>query len=59
MAVIVKTGQTMKSKLILWLALVLSGICATQRAYGFVAEIQINHTNLIKDYSFQIGRAHV
>jgi hypothetical protein len=42
----------MKPKLILWLALVLSGICATQRAYGFVAEIQINHTNLIKDYSF-------
>jgi hypothetical protein len=42
----------MKPKLILCLALVLSGIFATQRACGFVAEIQINHTNLIKDYSF-------
>jgi hypothetical protein len=42
----------MKPKLLLCLALVLSGIFTTQRAYGFVAEIQINHTNLVKDYSF-------
>ena len=46
----------MKPKLILCHALVLSGIflCffATQSAYGFVGEIQINHTNLKSDYSF-------
>ncbi|MGD0252485.1 MAG: hypothetical protein ABSC01_07285 [Verrucomicrobiota bacterium] len=42
----------MKAKIILCLALVLSGIFATQCAYGFVSEVQINHTNLIKDYSF-------
>src|SRR5580704_18463548 len=36
----------MRSKLLLCLALVLSGLFATQCAYGFVAEIQINHANL-------------
>jgi hypothetical protein len=39
----------MKPKIILCLALVLSGGLS---AFGYVAEIQINHTNLIKDYSF-------
>jgi hypothetical protein len=48
----------MKPKLILCLALVLSGGFATQHAYGFVAEIQINHTNLTNDFSFlQISAA--
>jgi hypothetical protein len=46
----------MKPKLLLCLALVLSGIIfysfATLNAYGFVAEIQINPANLKTDYSF-------
>jgi hypothetical protein len=42
----------MKLKLILCLALVLSGVFATQCAYGYVAEIQINHANLKTDFSF-------
>jgi hypothetical protein len=46
----------MKRKLILGLALVLSGslfgLLAPQRAYGFVAEVQLNHTNLNTHYSF-------
>jgi hypothetical protein len=42
----------MKPKIILCLALVLSGIFATQHAYCSEAEIQINHANLVKDYSF-------
>jgi hypothetical protein len=41
----------MKPKLILCLALVLSCIFATQRAYSYVAEIQINHANLKTYYS--------
>jgi hypothetical protein len=36
----------MKPKLIFCLALILSGGFATQRACGFEAEIQINHSNL-------------
>jgi hypothetical protein len=46
----------MKSKLILCLALVLSGMIfysfATLNAYGSTVEIQINHANLKTDYSF-------
>jgi hypothetical protein len=42
----------MKPKFILCLALVLSGSFTTQRAYGYVAEIRINHANLKTDYSF-------
>jgi hypothetical protein len=45
-------NHSMKPKIILCLALVLSGIFTIQHAYGFVAEIQINHTNLKTDYSF-------
>jgi len=49
----------MKPKLILCLALVLSGIFATQRAYSYVAEIQINHVNLKTNFSFlKIKTAH-
>ena len=50
----------MKFKLILCLALVLSGIFAMQRAYGLVVEIQINHANLKTDFSFlKIKTAHI
>ena len=50
----------MKPKLILCLALVLSGVFASQRAYGYVAEIQINHANLKADFSFlKIKTVHI
>jgi hypothetical protein len=42
----------MNSKFILYLAFVLNGIFATQRAYSYGVEIQINHANLKTDYSF-------
>ena len=46
----------MKPKLLLVLALVLGGslfgLLAPQRAYGFVAEVQMNHTNLNTHFSF-------
>jgi hypothetical protein len=46
----------MKPKLILCLALVLSGglffLSATQPVYGYEVLIQLNHTNLNTDYSF-------
>jgi hypothetical protein len=45
-------ANQMNSKLLLCLALVLSGIFATQHAYGYVAEIQIKPANLKTDYSF-------
>ncbi len=50
----------MKPKLILCLALVFFCSFATQRAYGYVAEIQINHANLKTDFSFlKIKTAHI
>jgi hypothetical protein len=52
--------MTMKSKLLLCLTLVFSCSFATQRAYGYVAEVQINHANLKTDYSFlKIKTKHI
>jgi hypothetical protein len=52
----VRDTITMKSKPLFCLALVLSGILpsffATQSAYGYVAEVQINHTSLKTDFTF-------
>ena len=46
----------MKPKLILCLVLVLSGAFlfsfASQKAYGYEVLVQLNHTNLIKDFPF-------
>jgi hypothetical protein len=42
----------MNPKIILCLALVLSGIFASQRTYGYEEEIRINHANLKTDCSF-------
>jgi hypothetical protein len=50
----------MKPKLLLCLALVLSGGFATQCTYGYEVEYQINHTNLTNDFSFlQISAARI
>ena len=50
----------MKAKIILCLALVLSGVFVTESLCAYEVEIQLNHTNLKTNFSFlEIKTFHI